>query len=62
MLYNMYIKRNIKYSVYKNGGAVMATSSITTDFVISGKEAVERFADAIEANILNGLRNLTNQW
>lgn len=28
----------------------MATSSITTDFVISGKEAVERFADAIEAS------------
>ena len=26
----------------------MATSSITTDFVISGKEAVERFANAVE--------------
>ena len=22
----------------------------------------QAFADAIEANILNGLRNLTNQW
>ena len=33
---------------YKNGGVAMATSSITTDFVISGKEAVERFANAVE--------------
>lgn len=28
----------------------MATSSITRDFVISGKEAVEKFANAIEAS------------
>lgn len=28
----------------------MATSSITTDFVISGIEAVEKFANAIEAS------------
>ena len=59
MFYNMYIKRNNKYSIYKNGGAVMATSSITTDFVISGKEAVERFADAIEASANTPERPMT---
>ena len=37
----------------------MATSSITTDFVISGKEAVERFADAIEASANTPERPLT---
>jgi hypothetical protein len=30
------------------GGVLMATSSITKSFVISGKEQVEKFADAIE--------------
>ena len=29
--------------------SIMATSSITKNFVISGKEQVEAFADAIEA-------------
>ena len=31
------------------GGVVMATSSITKNFIISGKDKVEAFADAIEA-------------
>jgi hypothetical protein len=31
----------------------MATSSITKNFVISGKEQVEMFADAIEASANN---------
>lgn len=31
----------------------MATSSITKNFVVSGKEQVERFADAIEASAQN---------
>ena len=33
----------------KKGGLIMATSSITKNFVISGREQVEAFADAIEA-------------
>ena len=37
----------------------MATSSITTDFVISGKEAVERFADAIDASANTQERPMT---
>ena len=32
------------------GGVYMATSSITKNFVISGKRQVEMFADAIEAS------------
>ena len=32
------------------GGVYMATSSITKNFVISGKRQVEIFADAIEAS------------
>lgn len=33
---------------YKKGDDFMATSSITKNFVISGKKQVEMFADAIE--------------
>ena len=32
------------------GGVYMATSSITKNFVISGKRQVEMFADALEAS------------
>jgi hypothetical protein len=35
------------------GGVLMATSSITKSFVISGKEQVEKFADAIEKSAQN---------
>jgi hypothetical protein len=35
---------------YHKGGVYMATSSITKNFIISGKEQVEIFADAIEAS------------
>ena len=35
------------------GGVYMATSSITKNFVISGKRQVEMFADAIEASANN---------
>ena len=31
------------------GGVIMATSSITKNFVISGRDKVEAFADAIES-------------
>jgi hypothetical protein len=32
------------------GGVYMATSSITKNFILSGKRQVEMFADAIEAS------------
>ena len=35
------------------GGVYMATSSITKNFVVSGKKQVEMFADAIEASANN---------
>jgi hypothetical protein len=35
------------------GGVYMATSSITKNFIISGKEQVEMFADALEASANN---------
>jgi hypothetical protein len=35
------------------GGVFMATSSITKSFVVSGKEQVEKFADAIEKSAQN---------
>ena len=37
----------------KKGGAYMATSSITKNFVISGQKQVEMFVDAIEASANN---------
>lgn len=33
--------------------SVMATSSITKNFVVSGKEQAEKFADAIEQSLNN---------
>lgn len=39
-----------KNSHTNKGGVYMATSSITKNFVISGKRQVEMFADAIEAS------------
>jgi hypothetical protein len=39
-----------KKSHTNKGGVYMATSSITKNFIISGKEQVEMFADAIEAS------------
>lgn len=35
----------------------MATSSITKDFVIEGKEQVEKFANAIEESYLESLQH-----
>lgn len=40
----------MKKSHTNKGGVTMATSSITKNFVISGKEQVEMFANAIEAS------------
>jgi hypothetical protein len=42
-----------KKSHTNKGGVYMATSSITKNFIISGKEQVEMFADAIEASANN---------
>jgi hypothetical protein len=42
-----------KKSHTNKGGVYMATSSITKNFVISGKEQVEKFADAIESSANN---------
>lgn len=42
-----------KNSHTNKGGVYMATSSITKNFVISGKRQVEMFADAIEASANN---------
>jgi hypothetical protein len=39
-----------KKSHINKGGVYMATSSITKNFIISGKEQVEMFADAIESS------------
>lgn len=39
-----------KMSHTDKGGVYMGTSSITKNFVISGKQQVEMFADAIEAS------------
>lgn len=38
---------------YKKGGVYMATSSITKNFVISGNQQVEMYADAVEASANN---------
>jgi hypothetical protein len=46
--------KNIKRVDFElKGGVLMATSSITKSFVISGKEQVEKFADAIEKSAQN---------
>lgn len=43
----------IKISHTNKGGVYMATSSITKNFVISGKEQVEMFVNAIEESAKN---------
>jgi hypothetical protein len=47
-----------KKSHTNKGGVYMATSSITKNFIISGKEQVEMFADAIEASANNRPRRV----
>ena len=42
-----------KEKLYEERGVSMATSSVTKNFVISGKRQVEIFADAIEASANN---------
>ena len=42
--------RNIKRAILIKEVFLMATSSITKNFVISGQKQVEMFADAIEAS------------
>ena len=42
-----------KLNCANEGGVLVAASSITKNFVISGKEQVEMFADAIEASAKN---------
>lgn len=41
---------NIQMYYINKGGVYMATSSITKNFILSGKRQVEMFADAIEAS------------
>ena len=45
--------RNIKRAILIKEVFLMATSSITKNFVISGQKQVEMFADAIEASANN---------
>ena len=42
-----------KLNCANEGGVFMVSSSITKNFVISGKEQVEMFAEAIEASAQN---------
>ena len=41
---------DLECAIQIKGGVWMATSSITKNFIISGKKQVERFADAMEAS------------
>ena len=41
---------NVKRAILTREVFLMATSSITKNFVISGRKQVEMFADAIEAS------------
>lgn len=45
--------RNVKRAILIKEVFLMATSSITKNFVISGQKQVEMFADAIEASFNN---------
>ena len=45
--------RSIKRAILIKEVFIMATSSITKNFVISGQKQVEMFADAIEASANN---------
>ena len=49
----MQITNRQKNSHSNKGGAYMATSSITKNFVISGQKQVEMFVDAIESSANN---------
>lgn len=42
----------------KKGGVRMATSSIKKNFVVSGEEQVEKFANAIEESYQESLRTV----